>query len=160
MYKIITSAWDADDLSIGFDRNRERKRELTNNKTQKGKFHLRIHLEDTFRFAEHQEKATLGLAYRIILTKNTENSNFSKDNAMNKNKIKISAKEWYVTPVTASFSNQAILSEQILSKTLTELPYVERSVFMKEANTQNFWTFELGTQKRKTLLYCIFSTKR
>ena len=29
----------------------------------------------------------------------------------------------------------------------TELQYAKRSVFMKEVNTQNFWTFELGTQE-------------
>ena len=42
---------------------------------------------------------------------------------------------------------QSILSKQILNKTPTELHYPERSVFMKEVNTQNFWTFELGTQE-------------
>ena len=34
-----------------------------------------------------------------------------------------------------------------LNKTPTEIKYPERSVFMKEVNTQNFWTFELGTQE-------------
>ena len=42
---------------------------------------------------------------------------------------------------------QSILSKQILNKTPTQLQYPERSVFMKEVNTQNFWTFELGTQE-------------
>ena len=33
-------------LSIGFDRDRgRRQRELTNNNTQKGKYHVRIHLK-------------------------------------------------------------------------------------------------------------------
>ena len=41
MYKLITSARNTDDLSIGFDRDRERrKRELTNNKNMKGKYHM------------------------------------------------------------------------------------------------------------------------
>ena len=30
---------------------------------------------------------------------------------------------------------------------ITELRYVERSVFMKEVNTQNLWSFELGTHE-------------
>ena len=30
----------------------------------------------------------------------------------------------------------------------TELQYPERSVFMKEVNTQIFWSIELGTQER------------
>ena len=42
---------------------------------------------------------------------------------------------------------QIILSKQILKKTPTEIEYPERSVFMREVNTQNFWTFELGTQE-------------
>ena len=42
---------------------------------------------------------------------------------------------------------QSILSKQILSKTPAEIKYPERSVFMKEVNTQIFWTFELGTQE-------------
>ena len=36
---------------------------------------------------------------------------------------------------------------QIAKKTPKNLHYLERSVFMKEVNTQNFWTFELGTQE-------------
>ena len=40
-----------------------------------------------------------------------------------------------------------IISKQFWSKILTELQYVERNFFMKEVNTQNFWTFEWGTQE-------------
>ena len=51
--KLLSSSRDSDDLSIGFDRSRDRrKRELLNNKTQKCKFHLRIYLKDVFGFAE------------------------------------------------------------------------------------------------------------
>ena len=53
MYKLLTSSKGSDDLSIGFDSNRNRRqRELTSNKTQKGKFHVRIYLKDVFGFAE------------------------------------------------------------------------------------------------------------
>ena len=55
--KLITSPKDTDDLSIGFDRDRNRRQqELTNNKNHKGKYHLRVLLRDIFGFAEHQEK--------------------------------------------------------------------------------------------------------
>ena len=37
--------------------------------------------------------------------------------------------------------------KQLLSKTPTDLQFVERSVFMEGVNFQNFWTFELGTQE-------------
>ena len=44
MYKLLSSYKGSDDLSIGFDRSRDRrKRELTNNKNIKGKYHLRIY---------------------------------------------------------------------------------------------------------------------
>ena len=36
---------------------------------------------------------------------------------------------------------------QIKKNIPTQLHYLERSVFMKELNTQNLWTFELGTQE-------------
>ena len=43
MYELLSSSKGSDDLSIGFDRSRDRrKRELTNNKNIKGKYHLRI----------------------------------------------------------------------------------------------------------------------
>ena len=148
MYKLITSAKDTDGLSIGFDRGRnKRQRELTNNKTIKGKYHIRVYLKDILGFAEHQVKATFGLGYKLTFTWNSDNSVLNKDNAINKAKIKFDATEWYVPHFTPSISNQAILSELILSKTPTELQYVERSVFMKEVNTQNVWIFELGTQE-------------
>ena len=59
MYKLITSSKDSDDLSIGFGRSgNRRKDELAQNKNVKGKYHLRSLLKDVFGFAEHQEKAT------------------------------------------------------------------------------------------------------
>ena len=42
-----------------------------------------------------------------------------------------------------------------MSETPTELQYVERSVLKKEVNTQNFWTFESGTQERINVPICI-----
>ena len=42
---------------------------------------------------------------------------------------------------------ESMLSKQILIKTPTQIQYPERSVFMKEVNTQNFWTFEMGTHE-------------
>ena len=55
-YKLLTSSKDSDHLSIGFDRNRGRKNELSKNKSIKGKYHIRIYLKDAFGFAQHQEK--------------------------------------------------------------------------------------------------------
>ena len=63
MYKLLSSSGKSDDLVIGFDRSRDRKkRELTNNKNIKGKYHVRIYLRDIFGFAEYHEIATFGWA--------------------------------------------------------------------------------------------------
>ena len=57
MYKLTSSAKDSNDLSKGFDHSRNRrKEELTNNKSMKGEYHLKILLKDVFGFTEHQEK--------------------------------------------------------------------------------------------------------
>ena len=148
MYKPITSSKGSEDLSISFGRDRNRRqRELINNKTQKGKYHVRIYLKDVFGFAEYQEKGTYGLGYKLSLTRNTDNAVLNKANAINIGKIKINAIERYVPHYTPSVEQQSILSKQNLNKTPTQIQYPERFVFMKEVNTQNFWTFELGTQE-------------
>ena len=148
MYKLITTAKGCDDLSIGFDRDRTRRRnELTNNKNIKGKYHVKIYLKDVFGFAEHQEKATYGLGYKLTLTRNSDNAVLKKGDATILGKVKINAIEWFAPHCTASMSQQTLLSNPIVDKIPTELQYIERSVFMKEVNTQNLWNFELGTQE-------------
>ena len=157
MYKLLTSSKGSDDLSIGFDRDRNRRqRELTNNKTQRGKYHVRNYLKDVFGFAGYQEKATCGLSYKLTLTRNTNNAVLNKDNAINLGRIKINAVEWYVPHYTPSIQQQSIVSKQILNKTPTEIKYLERSEFMKEVNTRIFWTFELGTQEGINIPIWIF----
>ena len=109
MYKPITSATRPDDLSIGFDRNRSRRqRELTNNKNIKGIYHIKNCLKDNFAFAEHQEKATLGLGCKLTLARNVDNSVLKEDNAINIGKNKIISIEWFVPHLKASVSQQAI----------------------------------------------------
>ena len=94
-------------------------------------------------------KKKFGLGYKLTLRRNNDNNDntvSNKDNAINNAKTKINATEWCVPQYSPSIPQQAILSEQNLCKRPTELQYVERSVFMKEVNTQNFWIYELGTQ--------------
>ena len=43
-----------------------------------------------------------------------------------------------------SIHNQSLVKEQILKKEPTELYFIERSVYRKDVNTNNNWTFELG----------------
>ena len=54
MYKLLTSSRCSDDLSIGFDEDRNRRRdELTRKRNIKGNFFVRIMLKELFGFAEH-----------------------------------------------------------------------------------------------------------
>ena len=56
-YKLITSAKDDVDLSIGFDRDSARRhRELTKNKNVKGWYHVRNMLKDYSCFADTKKK--------------------------------------------------------------------------------------------------------
>ena len=146
MYK-LSSNKESDDLSIGFDLSRDRKQELTNNKNIKGKYHLRIYLRDIFGFAEYQEKATCGLGYKLTLTRNTDNAVLNKANATPNAKIKINSLQWYVTHYAPSPNEYNQLMNQFKQKSPTNLHYPEKSVFMKEVKTQNFWTFELSNQE-------------
>ena len=144
-------------MSIGFDRSRDRrKRELLNNKPQKGKFHLKIYLKNVFGFVEYQETGTFGLSYRLTLTKNTDNAVLNKNAATNNAKIKINGIELYVPHYVASLEEYNKLMNQISKKTPTNLHYSERSVFMKEVNTENFWTFELGNQEGENVPIWIY----
>ena len=146
IYKLLTSSKESDDLSIGFDRNGDkRKRELTNNKDIKGKYHIRIYLKDIFGFAEYQEKGTYGLGYKLSLTRNTDNTVLNKNNAVANGRVKIKSLDWYVPHYSPNLEYNKLMT-QIKKNTPTLLHYPERSVFMKEVNTQKLWTFELGTQ--------------
>ena len=157
MYKLLTSSKDSDDLSIGFDRNHDkRKRELTNNKNIKGKFHVRIYLKDIFGFAEYQEKGTYGLGYKLTLTRNTDNAVLNKDNAVVVGRVKINSLDWYLPHYSPNLEEYTKLMTQIKKNSPTLLHYPERSVFMKEVNTQNLWNFELGTQEGVNVHLWIF----
>ena len=74
MYKTISSSRDSDDLSIGFQRSNEaRERELTNDKTTKRNYHVRIYLSDIFGFCEHQHNCTYGLGCKLTLQRKIDN---------------------------------------------------------------------------------------
>ena len=148
MYKLISSAKDTDDLSIGFDHSRNRRRdELALNKDIKFKYHLKILLRDIFGFAEHQERASYSLGFKLTPTRNKAEAVIDKAGGIAEARIRIDHYHWYVPHYTPSIQQQTMLSNQILKKIPTELRYVERSVFMKEVNNQTLWNFELGSQE-------------
>ena len=148
MYKLLTSIKHSDDLFIGFDRSRDRrKQELTNTKNIKSKYHSRIMFKDVFGFAEHQEKATYGLGYKSTLTRNKNDAVIDKAAGIADARIKIDHIHWYVPHYIPSIQQQGILSKQILNKTLRASIYWTICFFLKEVNNQNLWNFELGSQE-------------
>ena len=70
--------------------------------------------------------------------------------------IKLHHIHWYVPHYTRSIKQQSILSKPVLSSTLTELRYVEPSVFMKKVKNQNLRNSELGSQKNMDVPFRIF----
>ena len=108
-------------------------------------------LKDVFGFAEHQEKGTYGLCYKLTLTRNKDEAVIDKVPGIAETQIKIDHIHWYVPHYTPSIEQQDILSKQILSKTPTELRYNERSVFMEAKNSQNLWNFEIGSQGNRNV---------
>ena len=119
MYRLITSARGTDDLSHGFDRDRgRRQRELTNNKNKEAKYHVLNFLRDLFGFVDYQEKRTYELGYKFTLTRNTDNAVLNKGNAIDKDKVKINAIEWYVPHYTPSITQQNMLMNQIIKRWL------------------------------------------
>ena len=73
MYKLLTSQEQTSQLMYGFEESVPTRRlELTNHKTEKGTFFVRIKLKDLFGFAD-QEKVTYGLGYTLTLKRNSSN---------------------------------------------------------------------------------------
>ena len=113
--KLNTSSRDSVDLFIGFDRDRNRRqRDLTNNRDLRGKYqnirkyYLRLFLKDLCGFAEGQEKATLGLSYKLTLTRNNANAALNKENGTSEGKIKTNNIEWFVPHYTPSVQEQVL----------------------------------------------------
>ena len=75
------------------------------------------------------------------MTRITDNAVSSKDSATNKAKIEINSIEWYVPHYTLQLKEYNKFMNQITKKTPTDLHYPEKSVFMKETNTQKFLDF-------------------
>ena len=86
-------------------------------------------LKDVFGFAECPEKATYELGYELTLTRSKDEAVVDEDGGIADARIEIDHIHWYVPHYTNSIQQQSILSNQIISKTPTELRYKERSIF-------------------------------
>ena len=135
---------------------------MTNIKTSKGNYQVRIHLKDIFGFAEHPDNSTYGLGYKLTLQRNSYNhitSNPAQANDPAKGalagRVIMDDLSLYVPHYTPSISNQKLLLGHISSKTPTELSFIKRSSYMKDVTTENNWTFELGVDGIDIPIYVI-----
>ena len=118
-----------------------RRQELTNKKTEKRTFFVRMKLKDLFGFAD-QEKIPYGLGYTLTLKRNTNNDANLKGNAVDAAKVVVKDISWYIPHYVPSLENQQLVLNQILNEFPTELFFTERTVFRKDVNTNNNWAFE------------------
>ena len=101
--------------------------------------------------AEHQEKDTYGLGYEIALRRNKDDAVLDKPAGIADARNQIDHIHSYVGHYTPSIQQQVLLSEQFLSKTPTELRYVERSVFMKKVKIKTY-----GFSNRVAKKLCVY----
>ena len=83
-------------------------------------------LKDILGFAEHQRKTTYGLDYKLKFTRNKDNAVLDKAAGIDDARIKIDHVTWFVPHYTPSSQQQRTSSKEILSKSPTELRYIER----------------------------------
>ena len=137
---------------MGFHRSIEaRERELIDNKTTEGCYHVRSFLKTVFGFAEHEDNCSYGLGYKLTLQWNCDNhilghSTGANDgaNVVLAGRIPIDDMSLYVPHYTPNISNQKIMLGHFVYKVATHLSYIERSSYMKYVTTDNIWTCELG----------------
>ena len=114
MYKLISSAQDSNDLSIGFDHSRNRRSgELTANKSVKGRYHLKNLLKGVFGFAECQKKLLMVLN---MITRSKDDAITDKTGGIADARIRIDHIHWYVPHYTPSIQQQSIFSNQKFKK--------------------------------------------
>ena len=114
MYKLISIAKDTPDLSIGFDRNHNRRqRELSHNKNQKSRLHLRKYLKHFLALLNFNKKAFFGPSYKQTLTRNSDNSVLNKVDAINVDEIKLIVLKGMCRVILPVFHNKSYFLSKV-----------------------------------------------
>ena len=150
-----TNTQQTSQLIYGFEESvTVRRQELTNHKTVKGTFFVRIKLTDLFEFAD-QEKITYGLGYTPTLKRNNNNDPIIRTADADAAKVVVKVISWYIPHYVPNIENQQLVLNQILQKDPIEWYYTERTVFRKDVNASDNWTFELGNSGELTPTFVI-----
>ena len=70
-------------------------------------------------------------------------------------KINIKDFAWFIPHFVPNLENQQLVMDQFLNKDPTELHNIDRVVFRKDVNTNNNWTFELGSSSESSPIFVI-----
>ena len=96
MYKLLTSSQQTSQLMYGFEGSITiRRQEITNNKTEKGTFFVRIKLKDLFGFAD-QEKTIYGLGYTLTVKRNSSKNVIIRGAGVDAAKVVVKDVSWYI----------------------------------------------------------------
>ena len=93
-----------------------------------------------------KKKTTFGLGYTLTLKRNSSNNVIIRGAGVDGAKVDVKDISWYIPHYVPSIENQQLdqTSIKVLNRDSTELYYTERTVFRKDVNTKNNWTFEFG----------------
>ena len=83
-------------------------------------------LKDEFGFVEGQGKSIYGLGFILNIARNKDEAVVDEVRGTDDARIKNDHIHWYVPHFTSSIQQQGFLSKQFLSKTPTDLRYIER----------------------------------
>ena len=97
------------------------------------------------------------MGYVVTLKRNTNNDVIIRGAGVDAAKVVIKDFGWYIPHFTPTLENQQIVMDQLLNKDPTELYYIERTFYRKDVNTNNNWTFDLGTSGESTPTFVIVS---
>ena len=86
--------------------------------------------KDIFSFAEHHEKDTYGLGYKLTKTRNKVETILDKAVGIADARLKIDHRHWCVPHYTPFIPEQVILFKQFWRKTPTERRYIDWFVFL------------------------------
>ena len=95
------------------------------------------------------------MGYNLTLKRNTNNDAILRGNAVDAAKVVVKDVSWYIPHYVPSLEKQQLVLDQIINKDPTELSYTERTVFRKDVNTNNNWTFGLGNRGESTSTFVI-----
>ena len=98
-------------------------------------------LKDIFGLAEHQQKGTYGLDYRLILRRDNDSAVLNKGNATNNAKTKIISIDWYVPKSIPSLSEENILLHQIVIKETYRASICRKKCFHGRSEYSKFMDF-------------------